>query len=210
MNNVVLSGRLVKDPDVHYLKGDNSNAVLRYTMAVTRDFKNADGKYDTDFISCVAWDRNAEFISKHFKKGSPSTIGGDIRTGNYTNKEGQKVYTTDVFTDKIDLSSDVCSLGKIHFSAATCSMSAVKLLHGSLSILVCNKHQISDIGLGPHDSALNVEVAILVGLGTDRALKSHGYYLYRLSKLKLGLLQNRMSLLGLFILSRMGNSLVLI
>ena len=102
MNNVVLSGRLVKDPDVHYLKGDNSNAVLRYTMAVTRDFKNADGKYDTDFISCVAWDRNAEFISKHFKKGSPITIVGNIRTGNYTNKEGQKVYTTDVFTDKIE------------------------------------------------------------------------------------------------------------
>lgn len=102
MNKVELIGRLTKDPEVHYTTGENAKATLRYTLAVSRRFKNAEGNYEADFISCVAWDRNAEFIAKYFKKGSLIGIVGNIRTGSFTNKDGQKVYTTDVYTDEIE------------------------------------------------------------------------------------------------------------
>ena len=69
------------------------------TLAVNRKFKNAEGRYDADFISCVAFDKNAEFIEKYFRKGMKIGITGHIQTGSYTNRDGQKVYTTDVIVD---------------------------------------------------------------------------------------------------------------
>ena len=101
MNNVCLIGRLTKDPEVRYTTGENSNAMCRFTVAVQRDFKNAEGKYDADFISCVAFRKTAELLSKFFNKGSQISIQGNIRTGHYTNKDGNTVYTTDVYVDKI-------------------------------------------------------------------------------------------------------------
>ena len=99
MNKVILMGRLTKDPDVRYTTGNNPTAVARYTLAVERRFKQ-DGGPDADFIPCVAFGRNGEFAEKYLKKGMRITVVGHIQTGSYTNKDGNKVYTTDVFVEE--------------------------------------------------------------------------------------------------------------
>ncbi len=96
MNKVILSGRLTKDPEVRYSQGDKSTAVARYTLAVQRTFKNSNGEQDADFISCVAFGKQGEFAEKYLKQGTKIIISGRIQTGSYTNKDGAKVYTTDV------------------------------------------------------------------------------------------------------------------
>lgn len=96
MNVVNLIGNFTADPDV---RNANGMTVVRMTLAVNRKFKNAEGRYDADFISCVAFDKNAEFIEKYFRKGMKIGITGRIQTGSYTNRDGQKVYTTDVIVD---------------------------------------------------------------------------------------------------------------
>lgn len=98
MNKVILVGRLTKDPDVRYSEDRKCSA--RYSLAVQRSYKNSNGQYDADFINCIAFGRTAEFAEKWLKKGSKISIIGSIRTGNYTNKEGQKVYTTDVVVEE--------------------------------------------------------------------------------------------------------------
>jgi len=100
MNRVNLVGRLTKDVTINYSTGENANAICRFTVAVNRKFKNKEtGQYDADFISCVAFGKTCEFIAKWFHKGDPIGISGNIRTGSYTNKDGIKVYTTDVYVD---------------------------------------------------------------------------------------------------------------
>ena len=99
MNKVILMGRLVRDPEVRYSQGDNATAVARYTLAVNRKFKK-DGDPTADFISCVVFGRSAEFTEKYFRKGMQVAISGRIQTGSYTNKDGQKVYTTDVVVEE--------------------------------------------------------------------------------------------------------------
>lgn len=100
MNKVNLVGRLTKDVTPNYSTGENANANCRFTVAVNRKFKNKEtGQYDADFISCVAFGKTCEFIAKYFHKGDPIGISGNIRTGSYTNKDGIKVYTTDVYVD---------------------------------------------------------------------------------------------------------------
>lgn len=91
MNKVILMGRLTRDPDVRY---SENMAVARYTLAVNRYKK--EGNSESDFISCVAFGKTAEFAEKYLRKGMQMLISGRIQTGSYTNKEGQKVYTTDV------------------------------------------------------------------------------------------------------------------
>lgn len=100
MNKVELLGRMVRDPEIRYASGENASANCRFTIAVNRKFKNKQtGQYDADFISCVAFNQTAEFVNKWFHKGDPIAVGGWIRTGNYTNKDGVKVYTTEVNVD---------------------------------------------------------------------------------------------------------------
>ena len=99
MNKVVLMGRLTKDPDVRYASGENSTTVARYTLAVDRRFKR-DGEATADFISCVAFGRQAEVAGQYFHRGTKLTISGRIQTGSYTGKDGQKVYTTDVVVEE--------------------------------------------------------------------------------------------------------------
>lgn len=99
MNICTLIGRIVRDPEIRYTQGDNPMAVARYTLAVQRNRKNSEGKYDSDFISCVAYGKSAEFTERYLHKGSKIAVSGRITTGSYTNKEGQKVYTTDVVID---------------------------------------------------------------------------------------------------------------
>ena len=100
MNKVMLIGRLTADPEIRYTAGENASANARFTVAVNRPFKNADGNNEADFIRCVAWRNHAEFISKYFHKGDAIAIEGNIRTGSYTNKDGVRVYTTEVFVDR--------------------------------------------------------------------------------------------------------------
>lgn len=100
MNRVILMGRLTKDPDVRYSQGENSRAIARYTLAVDRRRANADGQREADFISCIAFDKQAEFAERYLHKGTKIAITGRIQTGSYTNRDGQKVYTTDVVIDE--------------------------------------------------------------------------------------------------------------
>lgn len=99
MNKVILIGRLTRDPEVRYTKGDNAMAVARYSLAVERRFKR-DGDAAVDFINCVAFGKTAEFAEKYLHKGIKIAVAGRIQTGSYTNKDGQKVYTTDVVVEE--------------------------------------------------------------------------------------------------------------
>lgn len=99
MNKVILMGRLTRDPDIRYSAGENSTAVARYTLAVDRRFRR-DGEQTADFISCVAFGRTAEFAEKYFHQGIRIVISGRIQTGSYTNRDGVKVYTTDVVVEE--------------------------------------------------------------------------------------------------------------
>ena len=99
MNRVILMGRLTRDPDVRYSQGDNAMAIARYTLAVDRrQSRNNDGQ-NADFISCVAFGRSAEFAEKYLHQGTKILVSGRIQTGSYTNRDGQKVYTTDVVVE---------------------------------------------------------------------------------------------------------------
>ena len=91
-------GRLTRDPEVRYTSGENSMAVARYTLAIDRAIKKQ-GEQSADFINCVAFSKAAEFAEKYFRQGMRVLVSGRIQTGNYTNKEGQKVYTTEVILD---------------------------------------------------------------------------------------------------------------
>jgi single-strand DNA-binding protein len=101
MNKVVLMGRLTRDPEVRYTQGERSLAVARFTLAVDRTFKR-DGDQTADFITCVAWDKRAEFAEKYFRQGTKIALSGRIQTGSYTNKDGQRVYTTEVIVEEME------------------------------------------------------------------------------------------------------------
>ena len=96
MNKVILMGRLTRDPEVRYSQGAEPMAVARYTLAVDRRGRRDENGQNADFISCVAFARNAEFAEKYFIKGTKIAITGRIQTGSYNDREGRKVYTTDV------------------------------------------------------------------------------------------------------------------
>ena len=102
MNRVILMGRLTRDPEVRYSQGERSMAIARYTLAVDRRGRRGqDGNDQTaDFINCVAFDRAGEFAEKYFRQGLKIIVSGRIQTGSYTNRDGQKVYTTEVVVEE--------------------------------------------------------------------------------------------------------------
>lgn len=102
MNKVILMGRLTRDPEVRYSKGEESMAVARFHLAVDRRLKRESNEQNVDFISCVAFRKTAEFIEKYTHKGTKLVLEGRIQTGSYINKEGQKVYTTDVVVENYE------------------------------------------------------------------------------------------------------------
>ena len=110
MNKVVLMGRLTRDPEVRYISGENATAIARYTLAVDRRFKR-DGEQSADFINCVVFGKGAEFAEKYLKQGTKIAAVGRIQTGSYTNKDGQKVYTTDVVVEEQELAKSKNSSG---------------------------------------------------------------------------------------------------
>ena len=99
MNKVVLVGRLTRDPEVRYSQGDSSTAVARYTLAVDRRFKR-DNEPSADFIPCVVFGRSGEFAEKYFRQGMRVSVSGRIQTGSSTNKDGVRVYTTEVIVEE--------------------------------------------------------------------------------------------------------------
>ncbi|MCU6686271.1 single-stranded DNA-binding protein [Dorea acetigenes] len=99
MNKVILMGRLTRDPEVRYSQGATPLAIARYTLAVDRRFRR-DGEATADFIPCVAFGRQAEHAEKYYHQGLRVTISGRIQTGSYTNKDGVKVYTTEVVVEE--------------------------------------------------------------------------------------------------------------
>lgn len=111
MNKVILMGRLTRDPEVRYSQGQNSTAIARYTLAVDRKFKDANGNTGADFISCVAFGKAGEFAEKYFKKGTKIAIEGRLQSGSYTDKNGNKVYTTDVIIESQEFAESKNSSG---------------------------------------------------------------------------------------------------
>lgn len=101
MNRAILMGRLTRDPEVRYSQGERTMAIARYTLAVDRRGRRSQdgGEQTADFITCVAFDRAGEFAEKYFRQGMRVLVSGRIQTGSYTNKDGQKVYTTEVIVD---------------------------------------------------------------------------------------------------------------
>lgn len=99
MNSVQLLGRLTRDPDVRY--ADSGSTIARFSLAVDRRFKQENGA-DADFINIVAFGKTAEFIEKYFHKGMKIALNGRIQTGNYTDKDGKKVYTTDIVAENVE------------------------------------------------------------------------------------------------------------
>jgi single-strand DNA-binding protein len=100
MNKVILMGRLTRDPEVRYSQGEGSLAIARYTLAVDRRFKRDGDQQTADFITCVSFGKTAEFAEKYYRQGTKVLVTGRIQTGSYTNKDGQKVYTTEVVVEE--------------------------------------------------------------------------------------------------------------
>ncbi len=111
MNKVILMGRLTRDPEVRYSQGENATAVARYTLAVDRRFNRNNDDQTADFINCVAFGRSGEFAEKYFHKGTKIAITGRIQTGSYTNKDGVKVYTTDIVVEDQEFAESKNSAG---------------------------------------------------------------------------------------------------
>ena len=110
MNKVILVGRLTRDPDVRYSQGEQAMAIARFTLAVDRRFKR-DGEATADFISCVAFGKTGEFIERYVHQGTKLVVEGRIQTGSYTNKEGVKVYTTDVVVENTEFAESKAAAG---------------------------------------------------------------------------------------------------
>ena len=100
MNKVWLSGRMTKDVELRH--SQTGTAVAKFNVAVKRNVKNKEGKYDSDFVNCIAYNQLGEMISKYFKKGSRIGLIGRIQSGSYTNQKGDKVYTTDIVVERVE------------------------------------------------------------------------------------------------------------
>ena len=110
MNKVIIIGRLVADPEIRYTQGNEPIAIARYRLAVDRRFKK-EGEQTADFIPCIAFSKLAEFAKNYLKKGTKIAVVGRIQTGNYTNKEGQKVYTTDIVVEECEFAESKAASG---------------------------------------------------------------------------------------------------
>lgn len=110
MNKVVLVGRLTRDPEIRYANNEKNTCTARFSLAINRKFKT-NGQYEADFPNCVAMGKAAEFVEKYFHKGDMIALDGHIQTGSYTNKDGNKVYTTDVFAENVEFAQSKSDSG---------------------------------------------------------------------------------------------------
>lgn len=111
MNKVILMGRLTRDPEVRYGQGDSSSSVARFSIAVDRRFKR-EGDPDADFFNCTAFGRQADFVEKYLKKGTKMLITGRVQNDNYTNKDGQQVYSVQIIVDEMEFAESKNSNGQ--------------------------------------------------------------------------------------------------
>ena len=120
MNKVILMGRLTRDPEVRYSAGESATAVARYTLAVDRRFarRGEEGGQTADFIGCVAFGRSAEFAERYLHQGTKVVVTGRIQTGSYTNRDGQKVYTTDVVVEDQEFAESKAAAAEHGMNAA--------------------------------------------------------------------------------------------
>ena len=102
MNRVILMGRLTRDAEIRYSQGESSTAIARFSLAVDRRFRRDNEEQTADFINCVAFGKTAEFLERFGRKGTKFVLEGRIQTGSYTNKDGQRVYTTDVVVESVE------------------------------------------------------------------------------------------------------------
>ncbi len=108
MNKVILMGRLTRDPEIRYTTGESAMAIARYSLAVDRKFKR-ENEPTADFINCIAFGKSGEFAEKYFRQGMKVVVAGRIQTGSYTNKDGVKVYTTDVVVEEQEFAESKAS-----------------------------------------------------------------------------------------------------
>ena len=132
MNKVILMGRLTRDPEVRYSQGETATAVARFTLAVDRRFRRDDAS--ADFIGCVAFGKNAEFIEKYFRQGTKALITGRIQTGSYTNRDGQKVYTTDVVVEDQEFAESKNAQAESGFQSASRPQPSAAIGDGFMNI----------------------------------------------------------------------------
>ena len=121
MNKVILMGRLTRDAEIRYSQGESSTAIARFSLAVDRRFRRDNDEQTADFINCVAFNRTAEFLERFGRKGTKFVLEGRIQTGSYTNKDGQRVYTTDVVVENIEFAESKNSNGGDGYSGAGAS-----------------------------------------------------------------------------------------
>ena len=118
MNKVILMGRLTRDAEIRYSQGESSTAIARFSLAVDRRFRRDNDEQTADFINCVAFNKTAEFLERFGRKGTKFVLEGRIQTGSYTNKDGQRVYTTDVVVENIEFAESKNSNGGDGYSGA--------------------------------------------------------------------------------------------
>ena len=126
-------GRLTRDPEVRYSQGERSTAVARYTLAVDRTFKR-EGEASADFIGCVAFGRSAEFAEKYFRQGTKIAVVGRIQTGSYVNKDGVKVYTTDVVVEDQEFAESKNASGDTGFQSVSRPQPSAAIGDGFMNI----------------------------------------------------------------------------
>lgn len=133
MNKVILMGRLTRDPEVRYSQGASATAVARYTLAVDRRFKR-DGEPTADFINCVVFGKSAEFAEKYFRQGLKIVITGRIQTGSYTNKDGVRVYTTDVVVEEQEFAESKAASANNNYQASPMPSPSADIGDGFMNI----------------------------------------------------------------------------
>jgi len=110
MNKVILMGRLTRDPEVRYSQGEGGSAVARFSLAVDRRFKRA-GEAEADFFNCTAFGRQAEFVERYLKRGTKMVVTGRIQNDNYTNREGQRVFSVQIIVEELEFAESKASAG---------------------------------------------------------------------------------------------------
>ena len=115
MNKIILMGRLTRDPEVRYSQGESSLAIARFSIAVDRRFKRQ-GEPEADFFNCTSFGKQAEFVEKYLKQGTKILLSGRVQNDNYTNKEGQKVYSVQIIAEEIEFAESKAASAGANFN----------------------------------------------------------------------------------------------
>jgi len=139
MNKVILMGRLTRDPEVRYSQGASQTAIARFSIAVDRRFKR-EGEPDADFFNCTAFGKQAEFIERYLHKGVKVVVCGRIQNDNYTNKEGQMVYSVRVMVDEIEFAESKNASGEVEGSEKLVVVGPKGTVYLKQGVIIANRH----------------------------------------------------------------------